>query len=643
VVSVVTVGRPSFFRFLELKLYDTQLRSISSPPAAQSSETVIVDIDEKSLAEFGQWPWPRNRIAQLLSGIRDSGARSIGLDMLFPEADRSSPARLLKDLEREYGVKVRVAGDGARLPDNDTSLAYALARGPSVLGYYFSFSDLNAAGRKCLLHPLNAAFVGSMAGNPSPTGLFTARDVSCSLDRLAEAAHASGFINITPDTDGVLRRAPLLIRYRGDLYPSLSLATVMQSLGAHQLMLHVSSGGLDGIRMGGTFIPVDSNANMLIRFRSPGDAFTHLSALDILRDRFPREKIRGKTVFVGAAAAGLEEYRTTPLATVVPGVEIHAAIADSILRKDFVTRPDWAPGMELMLVLLLGILSSLLLCSTRSVTGLVTVTVLGLAVWVSSTALLQVRGVSLSPLYPLLVLSCNFVLLTFLKYLQEERMLKERTRELVVTQNFTIQCLAALTETRDSETGGHILRCQNYVRILSRRLAKDSRYSDLLDDETIELLYRSAPLHDIGKVGIPDSILLKPARLSEDEYGEMKKHTLYGREAIQRAEEMYGPDIKGSFLEFGKEIAYSHHEKWDGSGYPEGRSGDGIPLFARIMALADVYDAMISKRRYKPSFSHEEAAFFIMRSRGSHFDPDVVDAFQEVQEEFKRVAEAYPD
>jgi HD-GYP domain-containing protein (c-di-GMP phosphodiesterase class II) len=271
------------------------------------------------------------------------------------------------------------------------------------------------------------------------------------------------------------------------------------------------------------------------------------------------------------------------------------------------------------------------------------VCILALVVWLVSAALLKTEGIYLSPLYPLIVLSCNFVFLTFLKYLQEERMLRERTRELVVTQNFTIQCLAALTETRDSETGGHILRCQNYVRILSRRLAQDLRFAAQLDDETIELLYRSAPLHDIGKVGIPDSILLKPARLSEDEYREMKKHTLYGREAIQRAEEMYGKDITGSFLEFGKEIAYCHHEKWDGTGYPEGRAGENIPLFARIMALADVYDAMISKRRYKPSFTHEEAVFFIVRSRGSHFDPDVVDAFREVQEEFRRVAEEYPD
>ena len=148
--------------------------------------------------------------------------------------------------------------------------------------------------------------------------------------------------------------------------------------------------------------------------------------------------------------------------------------------------------------------------------------------------------------------------------------------------------------------------------------------------ETIELLYRSASLHDIGKVGIPDSVLLSPGILTDEEYREMKKHTLYGREAIRRAERIYGEGVKDTFLQFGKDMAYYHHERWDGHGYPEGLKGEDIPLFGRIMAVADVYDALICKRRYKPSFSHEEAVSIIGRNKGTQFDPSVVDAFLEV-------------
>jgi putative two-component system response regulator len=195
----------------------------------------------------------------------------------------------------------------------------------------------------------------------------------------------------------------------------------------------------------------------------------------------------------------------------------------------------------------------------------------------------------------------------------------------------------------DSETGGNIIRCQHYVKALAKSLSKRPHYVNILNEETIDLLYKSAPLHDIGKVGIPDSILLKPGRLTEDEYVEMKRHTFYGREAIRRAEQIFGRDVNDSFLRFGKEMAYTHHEKWDGTGYPEGLTGENIPIFGRIMAIADVYDALICKRRYKPSFTHDEAVAIISESKGTQFDPEVVDVFMEVKEEFEKIALQFPD
>ena len=220
------------------------------------------------------------------------------------------------------------------------------------------------------------------------------------------------------------------------------------------------------------------------------------------------------------------------------------------------------------------------------------------------------------------------------------RSLKERTDALQKTQDITFLSLASLAETRDNETGAHILRTQHYVRALAVALSKNSKFSAILNDETIEQLYKSAPLHDIGKVGVPDAILLKPDKLSDDEFEIMKTHATLGSEALELAEAELG---ECSFLRFAKEIALTHHEKWDGSGYPQGLKGEVIPLSGRLMAVADVYDALISKRVYKPAFTHEKAMEIIKQARGQHFDAEIVDTLYLIEDEVREIAARYAD
>jgi putative two-component system response regulator len=222
-----------------------------------------------------------------------------------------------------------------------------------------------------------------------------------------------------------------------------------------------------------------------------------------------------------------------------------------------------------------------------------------------------------------------------------EREVQKRTREVVAMQDVTIRAMASLAETRDNETGNHIRRTQHYVMALALKLQNHPRFRDELTDETIELMFKSAPLHDIGKVGIPDRILLKPARLTAEEFEIMKTHAALGRDAIVEAEQDLGQS--NPFLRYAKEITYSHQEKWDGTGYPEGLAGDAIPLSARLMAVADVYDALISQRVYKPAFSHERSVAIILQGRGKHFDPDMVDAFAELAENFRQIAARFAD
>jgi len=213
--------------------------------------------------------------------------------------------------------------------------------------------------------------------------------------------------------------------------------------------------------------------------------------------------------------------------------------------------------------------------------------------------------------------------------------LKEAEAEIHTVQDVTMESMGTLAEYRDPETGGHIKRTRDYVKLLAIHLKNHPKFKDTLDDETIESLYKSAPLHDIGKVGVPDEILLKPGKLNDAEFEIMKKHATYGQETIAIQENKIGFD---SFLHYADEIAATHHEKYDGSGYPKGLKGDDIPISGRLMALADVYDALISKRVYKPPFSHNKAIQIIKEGRGSHFDPDIVDAFLELEDEFREIA-----
>ena len=222
-----------------------------------------------------------------------------------------------------------------------------------------------------------------------------------------------------------------------------------------------------------------------------------------------------------------------------------------------------------------------------------------------------------------------------------ERKVAERTAQLAAIQDVTILAMASLAETRDSDTGNHIRRTQNYVRELALALADHPRFRDTMTSAFVDLLYKSAPLHDIGKVGIPDRILLKPGKLTPDEFEIMKTHAALGRQAIDHAEHSLGTSVE--FLMLAKEIAYGHHEKWDGSGYPQALQGDDIPVSARLMAIADVYDALISRRVYKNGMSHDEAVGIVVKGRGSHFDPDMVDAFVAIQAEFRRIAVEFAD
>ncbi len=637
-LSIYFFFRPGLLDRANNQIYDTLLRSI--PHAPPSTVPVIVDIDDESLKRYGQWPWPRYRFARLLEGINDLGARSIALDMFFPEPDRTSLGHLQGEVARDLGVRLNLSGLTGDQKDNDAILAHTLSGGPFVLGYKFIFDQKTALSPDCRLHPAPVFVIhttpadGKSSAWPVPLGTI------CNLDMLSRAVTHSGFTNATADQDGALRRVPVLMAYKGKIYPSLALSALLKADGTDQVLLRMNSDGIESVSLGNHVIPLDEQGNLLVRFRGPQQTFRHISAAHILAGQVKKDEIRNHIVFIGTSATGLKDFYATPFDPLFPGVEAHATIVDNIVQDDFIQRPQWMRGVELILGVLVGILSAVLLAYGRAVWNMLVFIISIAGLWAGSVWLLSSRGIFVSPMIPLSIFAVNFSFLSALKYWREERRGKKRAQELARVQAVTLETIAMVIETRHTETGGHVKRTQHYVKHLAEYLQENEKFRSILDDETIELLFYSSPLHDVGKVGVPDSVLKNPGKLNPEQFEVMKQHTVYGKLIFDEAEAKLG---KNSFFSIARTIAYTHHEKWDGSGYPRGLSGEAIPLFGRIMAIADIYDALISRRAYKDAMPHEEAAAYLKEKSGKDLDPDVVDAFLNCQDEFKKAAARFAD
>ena len=446
---------------------------------------------------------------------------------------------------------------------------------------------------------------------------------------LNEAAQASGFLNAAPDPDGLLRRIPVLIERDGHVYPSLALTAFNAISGTKNVTLRVANVNSSALQLDAESVPLDGKSNLLLRYRGPKRTFPYISAVDVLRGQAGTDTFKDKIVLVGTTALGTREVVSTPLDTLFAGVEVQATLADNLLQKDFIRRPEYAAALETQLVIGLGLIAALIVRRFGLAWGAVAVAGSLAAVWFGSVKLLSTSGVFLSPLFPTLGLTMALAAMTVARFTSERQRADQAGEAKVTSQRLMVQSLLSLTEVRDAETGKHSRRTQAYARVLAQQLSTHPHFREYLTAERITLLSSLAPLHDIGKVGVPDQILHKPGRLTPEEFAEMQKHPGYGRDVILHAEEHANvhDDI---ILSMAKDIVYTHHEKWDGSGYPQGLRGRDIPIPGRIMAIVDVYDASTTRQLYRTPLSHDDAVAFILKGRGSHFDPDVVDAFLQV-------------
>ena len=414
--SLTTIYRPSFLSLVGLKVYDSMVRSL--PKSGPGSQPVIVDLDEKSLAQFGQWPWPRYRVALLLDKLQLLGAKSVGLDIIFAEADRTSLHILQQEMERDLHVKLSLAGLPPALQNNDLALADVLKKGPFVLGYKFSFEKNEAPGKEGLLHPIDAV----LPQNSTAAGrdfLFAAQDATVNIAELTTAVDASGFVNYPADTDGVLRRVPLLMSYRDKVYPGLALATVMKAWGLKGVALNMHAGQLEAVVINGRRIPVDPLSSLLLAYQGRGHFFDYLSAADILNDAVPKERVAGNIVLVGSSATGLMDTHPTPLDPVYPGVEVHATIIENIMNGHFLSRPLWASGFEFAAVVVLGCLSTFFLARASALFSGCFFVLGGCGIWYGSFILLEKQGIFINPLCGVLMLVVNFSCLGMLQLWQQ--------------------------------------------------------------------------------------------------------------------------------------------------------------------------------------------------------------------------------
>lgn len=334
---------PQSFLSLDNRLRDFFF--IARGPIPTTGQVVIVDLDDASLAKYGQWPWSRDLFSELLQKLANDGAGIVGLDIVFSEADRTSPAKLAK----------RYHFPAKNLPDFDQVMAKTLAQTPTILGYVF---QMNTPTPGADTPNIPAIFIER--GYSKNSDILQPKGILLNIPTLQNAAYSSGFFNNVPDETGMVRSVPLVMKYDGVIYPSLSLEMIRIALQANKVFVNYSDLGVESIQLGKSFIPTDPGGRLFVNYRGPGHTFPYISAAKVLEGKVDPKSLEGKFVLIGTSAAGLLDLRSMPFDNVYPGVEAHANVIDNILKGDFLTRPSWIVAANMLVITVVFLFSYLL-------------------------------------------------------------------------------------------------------------------------------------------------------------------------------------------------------------------------------------------------------------------------------------------
>ena len=382
----------------------------------------------------------------------------------------------------------------------------------------------------------------------------------------------------------------------------------------------------------------DKSSNVLLSFYDES-WYKKVSVLDILSNSVNAQLLRGKIVLIGSSATALHDQVVVPNGRNMAGIQVHATLIDNLLRDELLVQPDNYKLINIYISLLLTLLLAFLLFKKENNYILILfISVVSIALFLNAFGLFN--GVYISIGYLLLPFLLHFFLISIIFIFIDTSDKKEFSEELNRSHIAFMDSMSHVAEVHDFETGAHIVRTKKYIKLLAEHIYSKGIYKKELSKEMINMMYFTSPVHDIGKIGIADAILKKEGKLTPMEYEVMKTHADLGKHIINNAISSYK---ENTFLIMARNIAHYHHEKWDGSGYPEGLKGEEIPLESRFMAISDVYDALMSRRVYKEPFSFEKTVEIIQEGRGTHFDPVLVDAFMEISDEFHKIAQAYTD
>jgi len=606
---------------LDDRIYD-MLSNLTSKEISKNNEIIVVDIDDESLKKFGSWPWPRIVNAKLINQISLMKPKSIGINLIFSAKDRTSPVNIQNFYQKFFNYKIEMPNLPQSLKDNDLLLQKSIFNSKSTLSLYILDKQVSSS-----CEDLN--FSAYQFSNIYST--LKVDSLLCNYHLIQNKNHSFGFVNSRIDSDGLLRRMPLFINYEDKILPSFALAVLLNIAPLKPLEEKNSFSIL------GHTVFLDKNAFALLDFNSKLPQV--VSARSILDGEVSPSLLKDKIVLVGSSVKGLKHSRLLANHQKISNTMIHALLIQNILEDRLISQPDVYKQINFFLSLFFSFLVVLFLFKRWYI--LILILFVGVTL-LSATSLLSLyfHNIYISIGY-LWIPFLDFFFIMNISFILLHAKAKEKSeKELLRSHSATVDTITLIASMHDDETGAHILRTKNYVKILAEHFYSQNKYMDILSEEYINTMYEAAPLHDIGKIGIPDAILKKKGKLTKEEFEVMKTHSTLGKNVIKNTLNVYD---KNDFLKVAYNIAFYHHEKWDGTGYPNGLKGDEIPLEAQFMTLADVYDALISKRCYKEAYSFEKAEEIILEGEGTVYSPELIKAFRELKEEFKKIALRWKD
>ena len=612
-----------YIKYVDYKVYDFFSQKLDMKKDEKNNITpsvVIVEIDKKSIDALGQWPWSRLITANLINKINAAHPSSIGLNIMFRQEDKSSIISMQKFYKNYMGFDLRVEGLDKKLFDNDKIFTDSLKQTKTILPVFMQ--DSLETRPYC-----NPVSIHTNSLQHAKT-TYIAASMLCNIEQIHKVSHSFGFINTKIDKDGVLRRSPLFMHYKDTIVPAFSLANLLA------LDKNIEFPSLKSVKILGHKFYTNSASEVLLSFYQPS-WYKRISALDILEDKVPKEQLLGKIVLVGTSLIGDNNKHIVTTGEMLNGTDISATIIENILNDHIICQPDILKIINTILAFLISIIAIILI---RKYAHFM-LAIFYILVFSISFLIMYISfqyGIYICISYFWVPLLMHFAILNLAVLYLNDKEQKNYYQELSNSHSAALESMVLVAGTKDFETGAHLTRTKEYMKLLANHMKELVVYSDILTEEFIETIYQAAPLHDIGKVGIPDAILQKPGKLNDDEFNTMKNHPTIGMKIIKDAMNSYD---KNNFLQIAYNITYYHHEKWDGSGYPAGLKEKEIPLEARLMALVDVYDALISSRCYKEAYSYEKAEKIIIEGSGKHFDPKIVEAFKQLRDEFKEIAE----